>query len=78
MHVEMSLDNQELESTEESRPAPSDTQTISGSQVATAFARINEQQSQAEKQISGAQMLGISIASVMSVVLVYMVLVFLV
>ncbi len=74
MHVEMSLDEQAVETPTTAKPDVRDTQTISGSQVASAFARIEEQKQ--VKHVSGMYLLAISTAAVMSVVALYMALVF--
>ncbi len=74
MHVEMSLDNDSGEKSAPSRENATDTQTISGSQVATAFARIESNSQQ--KAPGRIHALLISTAAVMSVVGLYLLVVF--
>ncbi len=71
MHVEMSLDAEAVESPPESDVKPTDTQTISGSQVAAAFARIEK--SDKENKSGTMQTLVISVAAVLSVVSLYLI-----
>ncbi len=73
MHVEISLDAQNNTSQiSEKSSRPEDTQTISGSQVACAFASIESAKSQQTKQ-GRIQVMAVSMSAVFAVVAVYLV-----
>ena len=74
MHVEMSLEENETpEAAQTTDEKPVDTQTISGSQVAAAFARIENEKN--NNKSPSAPTLLVSLAAVMSLVALYFVLV---
>tara|TARA_R110002049_G_scaffold182041_2_gene349675 strand:+ start:94115 stop:94351 length:237 start_codon:yes stop_codon:yes gene_type:complete len=73
MHVELSLDNQNNLSKESEEQSPAeDTQRISGSQVACAFARI-EQGNKSQRTDNRFQVLAVSMSAVSAVVAIYLV-----
>ncbi len=73
MHVELSVDAQDnLAEQNEEQSRPEDTQRISGSQVACAFASIQKENAQQPDQ-SRFQVLAVSMSAVFTVVAVYLV-----
>lgn len=72
MHVELSLNGQNNNAQESESPRPEDTQGISGSQVACAFARI-EQENNQPSNTNYFQVLAVSMSAVCAVVAVYLV-----
>ncbi len=73
MHVEISLDAQNNTSQVGDKSSrPEDTQTISGSQVACAFASIESAKTQQDKQ-GRVQVIAVSMSAVFAVVSVYLV-----
>ncbi|MDW3096294.1 MAG: hypothetical protein R8G33_11520 [Gammaproteobacteria bacterium] len=73
MHIELSADDQNNSSNKEQLLSrPEDTQTISGSQVACAFAHIDQGKVIQNKQ-SGFQVLMVSMAAVFGMVSIYLI-----
>ncbi len=73
MHIELSVEDQDNSTDEEQLPArPDDTQTISGSQVACAFAHINQEKVIQNKQ-NGLQVLMVSMSAVFAIVSIYLI-----
>ena len=72
MHIELSLEEPNLPASQESeqQDRPSDTKTISGSQVVCAFARIERERVQ-KNEPSRSQLMLVSMAAVSMVVTVY-------
>ncbi len=73
MHVELSLDAQNNPAQQDEEQSRSeDTQTIAGSQVACAFARIKQEQVDQSQQ-SRFQVLAVAMLAVFAVVAIYLV-----